>query len=120
MKANRKLSRRTMMLTAGIFLIAATEGALARGGSSGGGMRGPAFGPSSGAHVGMTSHESNHDRRDWYSDKHHDKHHDKYAEKCKHPAPGICGTNTIHPIITPNPKPVAAPPPASPPGRVVS
>jgi hypothetical protein len=43
--APRKLSRRTLMLTAGIFLIAATEGALARGGNSGGGMRGPAFGP---------------------------------------------------------------------------
>jgi hypothetical protein len=56
--APRKLSRRTMMLTAGIFLIAATQGALAKGGNSGGGMRGPALGPGSGAHVGMMSHES--------------------------------------------------------------
>jgi hypothetical protein len=111
--ASRKLSRWTLMLTAGIFLIAATEGALAKGGSSGGGMRGPAFGPSSRAHVGMTSHESNRDRGDKYSDKHDDKHHDKYAEKCKHRFLGTCGTNTIHPIINPNPKPVAAPPPAS-------
>jgi hypothetical protein len=119
-----KLSRRILMLTAGIFLIAATEGALAKGGSSGGGMRGPAFGPCSGAHVGMTSHESNrdrdHDRGDKYSDKHKDKDHDRYAGKCKHPAPGTCGTNTIHPIINPNPKPVASPPPpASPPGPIV-
>src|SRR6266566_1540038 len=122
MKANRKLSRRTMMLTAGIFLIAATEGALARGGSSGGGMRGPAFGPSFGDHVGMTSHESrhghDHDRGDRYFDKHKHKDHDKYGDKCKHPAPGTCGTNTIHPIIT-NPKPVTVPPPASPPGPIV-
>ncbi len=107
----------TIMLTAGIFLIAATEGALAKGGNSGGGMRGPAFGPSFGGHIGMTSHESkhdrDHDRRDWYSDKHKDKDHDKYAAKCKHPAPGTCGTNTIHPIINPNPKPVATNPPAS-------
>ena len=113
----------TIMLTAGIFLIAATEGALAKGGNSGGGMRGPAFGPSFGGHIGMTSHESkhdrDHDRRDWYSDKHKDKDHDEYAAKCKHPAPGTCGTNTIHPIINPNPKPVAAPPPASNPGPVV-
>ena len=121
--APRKLSRRTLMLTAGIFLIAATEVAVAKGGNSGGGMRGPAFGPSFGGHIGMTSHESkhdrDHDRRDWYSDKHKDKDHDKYAAKCKHPAPGTCGTNTIHPIINPNPKPVAAPPPASNPGPVV-
>ncbi len=119
--APRKLSRRTLMLTAGIFLIAATEVAVAKGGNSGGGMRGPAFGPSSGAHVGMTSHESKHDRDrgDMYSDRHKHKNHDKYADKCKHPAPGTCGTNTIHPIITPNPKPVAAPPPASSPGPVV-
>jgi len=119
--APRILSRRTLMLTAGIFLIAATEGAVAKGGSSGGGMRGPAFGPSSGAHVGTTSHESKHDRdrdrEDKYSDKHKDK--DKYAGNCKHPLPGTCGTNTIHPIINPNPKPVAAPPPASSPGPVV-
>jgi hypothetical protein len=116
-----KLSRRTLMLTAGIFLIAATEGAPARGGGSGGGMRGPALGPSVGAHVGMTSHEfkRDHDRGDKYSDKHKDKDHDKYAGKCKHPLPGTCGTNTIHPIINPNPKPVAAPPPASNPGPVV-
>jgi len=113
-----------MMLAAGIFLIAATEGALARVGNSGGGMRGPAFGPSVGAHVGMTSHESkrDHDRDrdhgDKYSDHKH-KDHDKYAAKCKHPLPGTCGTNTIHPIINPNPKPVAAPPPASNPGPVV-
>jgi hypothetical protein len=114
----------TMMLAAGIFLIAATEGALAKGGNSGGGMRAPSFGPSSGAHVGMTSHESRHDhdrdRGDMYSDKHKHKDHDKYADKCKHPAPGSCGTNTIHPIISPNPKPVAAPPPpASNPGPIV-
>src|SRR6266853_1843083 len=86
-------------------------------------MRGPAFGPSFGGHIGMTSHESkhdrDHDRRDWYSDKHKDKDHDKYAAKCKHPAPGTCGTNTIHPVINPNPKPVATPPPASNPGPVV-
>jgi hypothetical protein len=123
MKVNRKLSHRALMLTAGIFLIAATEGALAKGGSSGGGMRGPAFAPSFGGHGGMTSHESkhdrDHDRRDWYSDKHKHKDHDKYADKCKHPAPGTCGTNTIHPIINPNPKPVAVPPPASNPGPVV-
>jgi len=113
------------MLTAGIFLIAATEGALAKGGNSGGGMRGPAFSPSpsSGARVGMTSHESgrdrDHDRGDKYSDKHKDKDHDKHAGKCKHMFAGTCGTNTIHPIINPNPKPVAAPPPASNPGPVV-
>src|SRR6266478_7385630 len=118
--APRKLSRRTLMLTAGIFLIAATEVAVAKGGNSGGGMRGPAFGPSSGAHVGMTSHESKHDRDrgDMYSDRHKHKDHDKYGDKCKHPAPGTCGTNTIHPIIT-NPKPVTVPPPASPPGPIV-
>src|SRR6266446_2831707 len=121
--APRKLSRRTLMLTAGIFLIAATEGAVAKGGNSGGGMRGPAFGPSFGAHVGMPSHESrrdhDRDRGDMYSDKHKHKDHDKYADKCKHPAPGTCGTNTIHPIINPNPKPVSTPPPASSPGPVV-
>src|SRR6266478_8062771 len=118
-----KLPRRTMMLTAAIFLIAATQGALAKGGNSGGGMRGPAFGPSFGAHMGMTSHESKHDhyhdRGDKYSDKHKHKDHDKYADKCKHPAPGTCGTNTLHPIINPNPKPVSTPPPASSPGPVV-
>src|SRR5258708_39375280 len=117
------MMKTTMMLTAGIFLIAATQGALAKGGNSGGGMRGPALGPSSGAHVGMTSHESKHDhdrdRGDKYSDKHKDKDHDKYAGKCKHMFAGTCGTNTIHPIINPNPKPVAAPPPASNPGPVV-
>jgi hypothetical protein len=95
------------------------------GGSSGGGMRGPAFGPSFGAHVGMTSHEFKHDgdrdHGDMYSDKHKHKDHDKYADKCKHMFAGTCGTNTIHPIINPNPKPVAAPPPppASNPGPVV-
>jgi hypothetical protein len=121
--APRKLSRRTMMLTAGIFLIAATQGALAKGGNSGGGMRGPALGPSFGAKVGMTSHESKHDhdrdRGDKYSDKHKDNDHDKHAGKCKHMFAGTCGTNTIHPIINPNPKPVAAPPPASNPVPVV-
>jgi hypothetical protein len=109
----------TMMLTAAIFLIAATEGALAKGGNSGGGMRGPAFSPSSGARVGMTSHESSRDRGDKYSDKHKDKDHDKHAEKCKHMFAGTCGTNTIHPIINPNPKPVATNPPASNPDPVV-
>src|SRR6266404_9567530 len=80
--APRKLSRRTLMLTAGIFLIAATEVAVAKGGNSGGGMRGPAFGPNSGAHVGMTSHESKHDRDrgDMYSDRHKHKNHDKYGQ----------------------------------------
>jgi hypothetical protein len=118
-----KLPRRTMMLSAAIFLIAATQGALAKGGSSGGGMRGPTLGPSFGAHVGMPSHESrrdhNRDREDMYSDKHKHMDHDKHADKCKHPAPGTCGTNTIHPIINPNPKPVSAPPPASSAGPVV-
>src|SRR5258706_1324700 len=103
--APRKLSRRTMMLTAGIFLIAATQGALAKGGNSGGGMRGPAPGPGSGAHVGMMSHESKHDHDrdpgDKYYAKHKDKDHAKYAEKCKHTFAGTCGTNTIHPIINP-------------------
>jgi hypothetical protein len=117
------LPRRTMMLSAAIFLIAATQGALAKGGSSGGGMRGPALGPSSGAHVGMPSresrHEHNRDRGDMYSDKHKHKDRDKYADECKHPAPGTCGTNTIHPIINSNPKPVSTPPQASSPGPVV-
>jgi hypothetical protein len=112
-----------MTLTAAIFLIAATQGALAKGGNSGGGMRGPAAGPSFGAHSGMPSHEfwrdHNRDRGEMYSDKHNHKDHDRYADKCKHPAPGTCGTNTIHPIINPNPKPVSAPPPASSPGPVV-
>jgi hypothetical protein len=118
-----KLPRRTMTLTAAIFLITATQGSLAKGGNSGGGMRGPALGPSFGAHIGMPRHESrrdhNRDRGDMYSDKHSHKDHNKYADKCKHPAPGTCGTNTIHPIINPNPKPVSAPPPASSPGPVV-
>src|SRR5215467_12032961 len=121
--APRKLPRWTMVLTVGIFLVAATESTLARGGSFGSGMRSPAFGPNFGAHVGMTSHESKHDhdrnRGDEYSDKHQHKDHNKYADKCNHPLPGTCGTNTIHPIINPNPTPVAAPPPASNPYSVV-
>lgn len=122
--APRKLSRRTMMLTASIFLIVATQGALAKGGNPGSGMKGSASGPGSGAHVGMMSHESKHERdhdRRYDFDKHRD--HDKHAAKCKHPLPGTCGTNTIHPIIT-DPKPVTAkppayPPPAAPPSTIV-
>jgi hypothetical protein len=115
----RILSRRTVLLTTGIFLIAATEGALARGSGSGGGVKGPAFGPAAGAHAGMTiqgsSRDHGQDRRDGFFDRHKDKDNDRHAGKCRHPAPGACGTDTIHPIPSPNPKPTPANPPANPP-----
>ncbi len=122
-----RFSRRLLMLTAGVFLLAATDGALARngGGNSNGGnfsdrgaMRSSDSGRNSGAnHDAMKSRESSrdHDHSDKvpgkaYSEKPKDKEKDKTPPAAtvsnNPPAPGTGGTNNIHPI--PSPLPVAS------------
>ena len=135
--ASPKFSRRILMLTTGIFLIAA-QGAVARdAGHSNdrGGMSSGYSGRNNADHDRRMSSESNRDRdhgdifsqkhkdREQYSDKREGKgndHSEKTKDKSKNPgtttasktppAPGTGATNTIHPIPSPAPT-TSLPPP---------